>query len=131
MSSNKTLKMLKNLGSMIESSSMLRNISQSLPHDVVPRRKISHLPRLTLAAPQEIKKKTTQLTPSSNFRCHLHAKKMSTNVKTGKEHKFLPFSDFLTDTHGRQHNYLRISITEKCNLRYAFKQKFNFHVAFN
>lgn len=28
-----------------------------------------------------------------------------------------PFSDFLTDTYNRQHNYLRISLTEKCNLR--------------
>lgn len=27
------------------------------------------------------------------------------------------FSDFLTDTFGRQHNYLRISLTERCNLR--------------
>lgn len=32
-----------------------------------------------------------------------------TNVK--------PFSHFLTDTFGRQHNYLRISISERCNLR--------------
>nr|CAH0100459.1 unnamed protein product [Daphnia galeata] len=31
--------------------------------------------------------------------------------------KILPFSSFLTDTHGRQHNYLRISLTERCNLR--------------
>lgn len=29
----------------------------------------------------------------------------------------LPFSAFLTDTFGRQHTYLRISLTEKCNLR--------------
>ena len=29
----------------------------------------------------------------------------------------LPFSAFLTDTFGRQHNYLRISLTERCNLR--------------
>ncbi|KAK2843673.1 hypothetical protein Q7C36_011888 [Tachysurus vachellii] len=29
----------------------------------------------------------------------------------------LPFSAFLTDTFGRRHNYLRISLTEKCNLR--------------
>ncbi|XP_064412662.1 molybdenum cofactor biosynthesis protein 1 isoform X2 [Latimeria chalumnae] len=29
----------------------------------------------------------------------------------------LPFSAFLTDRFGRQHNYLRISVTEKCNLR--------------
>ena len=28
-----------------------------------------------------------------------------------------PFSDFLTDTFDRQHNYLRISVTERCNLR--------------
>ncbi|ESO12806.1 hypothetical protein HELRODRAFT_187989 [Helobdella robusta] len=28
-----------------------------------------------------------------------------------------PFSDFLTDLHHRQHTYLRISLTERCNLR--------------
>ncbi|KAJ7399795.1 Molybdenum cofactor biosynthesis protein 1 [Pitangus sulphuratus] len=28
-----------------------------------------------------------------------------------------PLSPFLTDSFGRQHNYLRISLTEKCNLR--------------
>lgn len=28
-----------------------------------------------------------------------------------------PFSSFLTDTFHRQHDYLRISVTEKCNLR--------------
>lgn len=28
-----------------------------------------------------------------------------------------PFSSFLTDTFARQHDYLRISITERCNLR--------------
>ncbi|XP_011280538.1 molybdenum cofactor biosynthesis protein 1 isoform X2 [Felis catus] len=28
-----------------------------------------------------------------------------------------PFSAFLTDSFGRQHSYLRISLTEKCNLR--------------
>ncbi|KAL1302716.1 hypothetical protein AAFC00_003072 [Neodothiora populina] len=28
-----------------------------------------------------------------------------------------PFSDFLTDTFNRQHDYLRISVTERCNLR--------------
>ncbi|CAL8291544.1 unnamed protein product [Gadus morhua 'NCC'] len=29
----------------------------------------------------------------------------------------LPFSAFLTDSFGRRHSYLRISLTEKCNLR--------------
>ncbi|XP_077341504.1 molybdenum cofactor biosynthesis protein 1-like [Lithobates pipiens] len=33
-----------------------------------------------------------------------------------KDHP-LPFSAFLTDSFGRQHTYLRISLTEKCNLR--------------
>ncbi len=28
-----------------------------------------------------------------------------------------PFSHFLTDSFERQHDYLRISLTEKCNLR--------------
>jgi len=27
--------------------------------------------------------------------------------------KFLPFSHFLTDLHGREHDYLRISISER------------------
>ena len=33
-----------------------------------------------------------------------------------KEQKepFLPFSHFLTDLHGREHDYLRISISERC-----------------
>lgn len=31
-----------------------------------------------------------------------------------------PFSDFLTDSFGRQHDYLRISLTERCNLRCVY-----------
>lgn len=31
-----------------------------------------------------------------------------------------PFSDFLTDNFARQHDYLRISLTEKCNLRCVY-----------
>ena len=31
-----------------------------------------------------------------------------------------PFSSFLTDTYNRQHDYLRISITERCNLRCVY-----------
>ncbi|KAF2271596.1 molybdenum cofactor biosynthesis prote [Westerdykella ornata] len=33
-------------------------------------------------------------------------------IKTAK-----PFSEFLTDSFNRQHDYLRISVTERCNLR--------------
>ncbi|KAF7713600.1 Molybdenum cofactor biosynthesis protein 1 [Penicillium ucsense] len=35
-----------------------------------------------------------------------------TDLKSAK-----PFSEFLTDTFNRQHDYLRISVTERCNLR--------------
>ncbi|KAI9166914.1 Molybdenum cofactor biosynthesis protein 1 [Paramyrothecium foliicola] len=31
-----------------------------------------------------------------------------------------PFSDFLTDTYQRQHDYLRISVSERCNLRCVY-----------
>ena len=31
-----------------------------------------------------------------------------------------PFSDFLTDNYSRQHDYLRISVTERCNLRCTY-----------
>ncbi|KAK4950522.1 hypothetical protein LTR66_013954 [Elasticomyces elasticus] len=31
-----------------------------------------------------------------------------------------PFSSFLTDNYSRQHNYLRISVTERCNLRCVY-----------
>ena len=34
-----------------------------------------------------------------------------------EEEQIQPFSHFLTDNYGRQHNYLRVSLTEKCNLR--------------
>uniref|UniRef100_A0A4W6CH34 Molybdenum cofactor biosynthesis protein 1 n=1 Tax=Lates calcarifer TaxID=8187 RepID=A0A4W6CH34_LATCA len=34
-----------------------------------------------------------------------------------REDSILPFSSFLTDNFGRRHTYLRISLTEKCNLR--------------
>lgn len=37
------------------------------------------------------------------------------SIKTAK-----PFSEFLTDTFHRQHDYLRISISERCNLRCVY-----------
>ncbi|KAJ5998078.1 hypothetical protein N7499_005542 [Penicillium canescens] len=41
--------------------------------------------------------------------------KVSPRLSTLKSAK--PFSEFLTDTFNRQHDYLRISVTERCNLR--------------
>ncbi|XP_055017244.1 molybdenum cofactor biosynthesis protein 1 isoform X2 [Boleophthalmus pectinirostris] len=50
------------------------------------------------------------------------AHKYKFSIKTAlKQKRFTddskPFSAFLTDTFGRRHSYLRISLTEKCNLR--------------
>ncbi|XP_036023958.1 molybdenum cofactor biosynthesis protein 1 [Onychomys torridus] len=41
---------------------------------------------------------------------------LSMRLKFLRKHA-APFSAFLTDSFGRQHSYLRISLTEKCNLR--------------
>ena len=35
-------------------------------------------------------------------------------LRQKKKEPFLPFSHFLTDLHGREHDYLRISISERC-----------------
>ncbi|OJJ45740.1 hypothetical protein ASPZODRAFT_133604 [Penicilliopsis zonata CBS 506.65] len=47
----------------------------------------------------------------------LPASRVSQLKKKKKEKDTRPFSDFLTDTFNRQHDYLRISLTERCNLR--------------
>ncbi|XP_022793857.1 molybdenum cofactor biosynthesis protein 1-like [Stylophora pistillata] len=45
------------------------------------------------------------------------------NIKSSRQRKYFkdqeirPLSDFLTDKFGRHHTYLRISLTERCNLR--------------
>ncbi|XP_027457170.2 molybdenum cofactor biosynthesis protein 1 isoform X2 [Zalophus californianus] len=44
------------------------------------------------------------------------AEELSRRRQFLREHT-APFSAFLTDSFGRQHSYLRISLTEKCNLR--------------
>nr|XP_040055824.1 molybdenum cofactor biosynthesis protein 1 isoform X1 [Gasterosteus aculeatus aculeatus] len=51
------------------------------------------------------------------------AANFASSPKTGSRRErlnddnILPFSAFLTDSFGRRHSYLRISLTEKCNLR--------------
>lgn len=52
------------------------------------------------------------VTPDVPQRSRLQALKDDTTVR--------PFSSFLTDNFSRQHNYLRISVTERCNLRCVY-----------
>ena len=54
---------------------------------------------------------------SRQLRRFLCTKPVVVQKKLVKSPDILPFSAFLTDTHGRHHDYLRISLTEKCNLR--------------
>uniref|UniRef100_A0A2K6L934 Molybdenum cofactor biosynthesis protein 1 n=1 Tax=Rhinopithecus bieti TaxID=61621 RepID=A0A2K6L934_RHIBE len=57
--------------------------------------------------------------PGSKGPCFLPAlslQELSRRRQFLREHA-APFSAFLTDSFGRQHSYLRISLTEKCNLR--------------
>ena len=47
----------------------------------------------------------------------IHDRTESSPTRRQKINDAKPFSSFLTDTFQRQHDYLRISLTEKCNLR--------------
>jgi len=52
------------------------------------------------------------------------------NHKLSEKLKEIPkLSDFLVDNYNRMHNYLRISLTEKCNLRCQVKNVFNSSIA--
>ena len=51
---------------------------------------------------------------------HVPAEPPSRLQKLQAEPAPRPFSDFLTDKFSRQHNYLRISVTERCNLRCVY-----------
>jgi hypothetical protein len=48
---------------------------------------------------------------------HVPQRRSALEQRMAAVDKAKPFSDFLTDTFNRQHDYLRISITERCNLR--------------
>ncbi|KAM9340917.1 molybdenum cofactor biosynthesis protein 1-like [Symphorus nematophorus] len=53
--------------------------------------------------------------PAANFAAPLKTRR--SRQETLRDDSPLPFSAFLTDNFGRRHSYLRISLTEKCNLR--------------
>ncbi|KAH8673577.1 hypothetical protein BX600DRAFT_480036 [Xylariales sp. PMI_506] len=61
------------------------------------------------------------------FPIHLHSERSSAVAPVSRQAKkrdvlknAKPFSDFLTDKYHRQHDYLRISLTERCNLRCVY-----------
>ena len=55
---------------------------------------------------------------SNAFSRHLSNKRERAKVLIQEKDEANPgVSEYLTDTFGRQHSYLRISLTERCNLR--------------
>lgn len=58
------------------------------------------------------------MVPQANITIEKHEQGVSRlKARHFGEEEIRPFSSFLTDTFGRQHDYLRISLTERCNLR--------------
>lgn len=73
--------------------------------------RLSHRPITTTTQENSI--------PGDGFEQHgvSHAQPKETNPRWQAIRQAQPFSEFLTDKFNRQHDYLRISLTERCNLR--------------
>ncbi|KAF3481134.1 molybdenum cofactor biosynthesis protein 1 B [Arthroderma uncinatum] len=91
----------------------VRPSSISLNHRYIRRRLTRYSTSSSEAAPSELP-----------YRSHPFPQQPSASPEALSRHPRLnslkdakPFSSFLTDTFSRQHDYLRISITERCNLR--------------
>ena len=93
------------------------NLSRTLPRALKGSRGLDarstrrHLATAAAAVEQirETPPYTPHAPPSSN---HENRFDRRSTIREAK-----PFSEFLTDNYNRQHDYLRISVTERCNLR--------------
>ncbi|RDW90225.1 molybdopterin cofactor biosynthetic protein [Aspergillus mulundensis] len=73
--------------------------------------------RATLSSPRHV---STGLNPQVKVHDEPNTSPSPTSTQTTRWNALKtakPFSAFLTDTFNRQHDYLRISVTERCNLR--------------
>lgn len=86
-----------------------------VPCKLRERQTISGLPQFFTAGP-ELCRATAPTARAPSFIMSLSLQGLSMRLQFLQEHA-APFSAFLTDSFGRQHSYLRISLTEKCNLR--------------
>lgn len=95
----------------------LKDITRISPHHTPPLPYVSGGRRQGIAAAAAVTE-----TPISNFPApeHLRHPSEPQNSPSPQRKVFQnakPFSSFLTDAFSREHDYLRISITERCNLR--------------
>ncbi|CAH1263454.1 MOCS1 [Branchiostoma lanceolatum] len=72
---------------------------------------LSRFIRLQSSVPEPVEEEETR----ENVQRVPSVARRKTSYFAGEEIR--PFSSFLTDTFGRHHDYLRISLTERCNLR--------------
>jgi hypothetical protein len=63
---------------------------------------------------------TRQLTTASVLRLALPDTKARVQARIAQVDSEKPFSPSLVDSYNRKHDYLRISLTERCNLRCGF-----------
>ncbi|KAJ0343106.1 hypothetical protein COL922a_000434 [Colletotrichum nupharicola] len=88
----------------------------------------SMLPRTALRSGRMPRNSRSQLVWTTQARCLNGAAAAQVTPNTQRQplsrREFIkdakPFSDFLTDDFHRQHDYLRISVTERCNLRCVY-----------
>ncbi|KAL7273712.1 hypothetical protein RUND412_003419 [Rhizina undulata] len=91
-----------------------RTLLQWRPREIPPSWTFSRtIAGAATAEPQQVLPEPVPITiPPAPQSSELDSEKRWEKIKSAK-----PFSEFLTDTFARQHTYLRISITERCNLR--------------
>ncbi|KAI1812676.1 molybdenum cofactor biosynthesis prote [Poronia punctata] len=77
------------------------------------------MPRLSVRHhPISVRRVATAAITASQSTTQANASRRTARQELVKDAR--PFSDFLTDTFDRQHDYLRISLTERCNLRCVY-----------
>ncbi|CAG8529063.1 1070_t:CDS:2, partial [Diversispora eburnea] len=81
---------------------------------------ISLFSRLSSNRRSSIIKNFNRIRQISSISSQIKDSKQSIKEKIVAIDKQRPFSNFLTDRFSRQHTYLRISLTEKCNLRCTY-----------
>uniref|UniRef100_A0A2I2YTE2 Molybdenum cofactor biosynthesis protein 1 n=1 Tax=Gorilla gorilla gorilla TaxID=9595 RepID=A0A2I2YTE2_GORGO len=72
--------------------------------------------RMLRPTPRSCSSRVPVMPPRPGESLQAASQELSRRRQFSREHE-APFSAFLTDSFGRQHSYLRISLLEKCNLR--------------
>uniref|UniRef100_T1J5S8 Uncharacterized protein n=1 Tax=Strigamia maritima TaxID=126957 RepID=T1J5S8_STRMM len=109
---------VKYLETTIDHVSREKNLSLEFDYKILTRDHVEPNKCDHVSKNDELENKIDNLAPdysSSSATSNKYTSKLPN--KSLQRQEILPFSAFLTDKFGRQHNYLRISLTERCNLR--------------